>query len=191
MITGQEDTRIPKNKRPGPKRSPCPHCGLTDCSHCRCPGTPLCCHEGKMCTNHRYRRRLVCNPCEKNRIKYQTHYATSMKSHADDASAADRSFLCGSVPDPLFQDVLDNESEQYENGGVLSGSYTNSNDFSQQCCMSAPLASQTRSSSLLHGHEHGIAFVFACKRFHANAIHQRGRQWCSLLHQLLPVLSRE
>lgn len=58
-------------KRPGPRLSACQWCGKVSCNHCRCTGQVNCSHApGEMCKNPRYKRRLVCNPCEKNKLKY-------------------------------------------------------------------------------------------------------------------------
>ncbi|KAK8808640.1 hypothetical protein WA158_008541 [Blastocystis sp. Blastoise] len=132
MITGQDLSNIPKGKRPGPKRTPCPHCGLVDCSHCRCPGTPLCCHAGKMCGNHRYRRRLVCNPCEKNRIKYQTSYAkyTGMPLPMSDVMSESRS-MSESFPSSFQNDnsMMPSSYDECDNSQMLfPGSFSNTDD---------------------------------------------------------------
>ena len=59
-------------KRPGPRLSACQWCGKVSCNHCRCTGQANCSHApGEMCKNQRYKRRLVCNPCEKNKLKYR------------------------------------------------------------------------------------------------------------------------
>ncbi|KAK8801917.1 hypothetical protein WA158_006312 [Blastocystis sp. Blastoise] len=61
-----------KQRRPGPRPVPCPWCDQTKCNHCRCLGHANCSHKpGEMCTNERYKRRLVCNPCEKNKLRKQ------------------------------------------------------------------------------------------------------------------------
>ena len=59
-------------KRPGPRLSACQWCGKVSGNHCRCTGQANCNHApGEMCKNQRYKRRLVCNPCEKNKLKYR------------------------------------------------------------------------------------------------------------------------
>ena len=63
-----------KGKKPGPRRSKCIWCGSTECNHCRCTGQSGCNHrKGEMCPNARYKRRLVCNSCEKNKLKEKNH----------------------------------------------------------------------------------------------------------------------
>lgn len=63
-----------KGKKPGPRRSKCIWCGSTECNHCRCTGQTGCNHrKGEMCPNARYKRRLVCNSCEKNKLKEKNH----------------------------------------------------------------------------------------------------------------------
>ena len=60
------------NKSPGPRLSACQWCGKVTCNHCRCTGQSNCNHApGEMCKNPRYKRRLVCNPCEKNKLKHR------------------------------------------------------------------------------------------------------------------------
>ena len=62
-------------KRPGPRLSACQWCGKVTCNHCRCTGQGNCNHApGEMCKNSRYKRRLVCNPCEKNKLKQRQMY---------------------------------------------------------------------------------------------------------------------
>lgn len=59
-----------KNKKPGPRPTKCLWCGSTECTHCRCTGQNGCSHKkGEMCSNPRYKRRLVCNSCEKNKLR--------------------------------------------------------------------------------------------------------------------------
>ena len=59
-------------KRPGPRLSACQWCGKVSCNHCRCTGQENCTHApGEMCKNPRYKRRLVCNPCEKNKLRHR------------------------------------------------------------------------------------------------------------------------
>ena len=70
--TGNLNEMDAKNpyKRPGPRLSACQWCGKVSCNHCRCTGQANCSHApGEMCKNQRYKRRLVCNPCEKNKLK--------------------------------------------------------------------------------------------------------------------------
>lgn len=67
-------------KRPGPRLSACQWCGKVSCNHCRCTGQANCTHApGEMCKNSRYKRRLVCNPCEKNKLKSRQMYIQSME----------------------------------------------------------------------------------------------------------------
>lgn len=57
-------------KKPGPRPSDCPFCNSNDCSHCRCSGFEKCDHMvGELCKRSRYKRRLVCNPCEKHKLR--------------------------------------------------------------------------------------------------------------------------
>ena len=61
---------ISKTKKPGPRPTTCIWCQSTDCQHCRCTGQMGCSHKkGEMCPNPRYKRRLVCNSCEKNKLR--------------------------------------------------------------------------------------------------------------------------
>ena len=61
---------ISKTKKPGPRPTACIWCQSTDCQHCRCTGQMGCSHKkGEMCPNPRYKRRLVCNSCEKNKLR--------------------------------------------------------------------------------------------------------------------------
>ena len=61
---------ITKAKKPGPRPTTCIWCNETDCKHCRCMGQIGCNHKkGEMCPNPRYKRRLVCNSCEKNKLR--------------------------------------------------------------------------------------------------------------------------
>ena len=61
---------ISKTKKPGPRPTACLWCNATDCNHCRCTGQVGCSHKkGEMCSNPRYKRRLVCNSCEKNKLR--------------------------------------------------------------------------------------------------------------------------
>ena len=55
----------------GPPRSACKWCGSTACAHCQCDGYVGCMHDAKTpCTRARYKRRLVCNPCEKHKLNH-------------------------------------------------------------------------------------------------------------------------
>lgn len=71
-----------KQRRPGPRPVPCPWCDQTKCNHCRCLGHASCNHKpGEMCPNERYKRRLVCNPCEKNKLRKQKE-SSQQDSHS-------------------------------------------------------------------------------------------------------------
>lgn len=60
-------------KKPGPRPSDCPWCNTPNCNHCRCPGYPKCDHApNTLCSRPRYKRRLVCNPCEKHKLTKTT-----------------------------------------------------------------------------------------------------------------------
>ena len=72
-----------RQKKPGPRPNPCIWCGEIQCNHCQCTGHPKCDHKaGEPCSRQRYwswkpvmdryHRRLVCNPCEKNKLKDET-----------------------------------------------------------------------------------------------------------------------
>ena len=76
-----------KSKKPGPRPNKCIWCNEIQCSHCQCPGYPKCDHRpGEPCLrqrwlflfgiSNRYKRRLVCNPCEKNKLKEDTSKRT-------------------------------------------------------------------------------------------------------------------
>ena len=60
---------IRSQKKPGPRPTACPWCSSTSCTHCRCTGSGLCDHGEHQCERDRYKRRLVCNPCEKHKLK--------------------------------------------------------------------------------------------------------------------------
>lgn len=69
---------ISKTKKPGPRPTACLWCNSTDCNHCRCTGQVGCGHKkGEMCPNPRYKRRLVCNSCEKNKLREKQQSNTS------------------------------------------------------------------------------------------------------------------
>lgn len=73
---------ISKTKKPGPRPTACLWCNATDCNHCRCTGQVGCSHKkGEMCSNPRYKRRLVCNSCEKNKLreKQQSNASQAVK----------------------------------------------------------------------------------------------------------------
>ena len=60
-----------KGKRPGPRAKLCPWCQTTSCRHCHCKGYDGCSHApGEPCDRERYKRRLVCNRCEKSKLNY-------------------------------------------------------------------------------------------------------------------------
>ena len=66
-----ETTKKKKGKRPGPKARLCPWCGTNTCRHCHCQGYDGCSHApGEPCDRERYKRRLVCNRCEKSKLNY-------------------------------------------------------------------------------------------------------------------------
>ena len=75
IATASLKTKLNVNKigdvrRPGPKPSKCPWCDESPCTHCHCGGYDGCSHAvGEMCSRSRYKRRLVCNPCEKHKLK--------------------------------------------------------------------------------------------------------------------------
>lgn len=69
---------VTKNKKPGPRPTKCLWCGSTECTHCRCAGQSGCNHKkGEMCSNQRYKRRLVCNSCEKNKLREKQQMSIS------------------------------------------------------------------------------------------------------------------
>eukprot|EP00941_MAST-03F_sp_MAST-3F-sp1_P001423 g1423.t1 len=78
----KQTKKKPKGK-PGPIPKVCPWCGSTDCRHCHCPGYPDCPHEGGMCSRPRYRRRLVCNPCEKHKCLWKRKNTTPEERAAE------------------------------------------------------------------------------------------------------------
>jgi hypothetical protein len=58
------------DKRPGPRRKSCPWCNNRKCTHCRCESFARCDHtSNEPCKRERYGRRLVCNTCERNKLK--------------------------------------------------------------------------------------------------------------------------
>ena len=60
-----------RRRKPGPRRSTCRWYASTTCTHCHCDGYEGCDHApGKMCSRARYKRRLVCNPCEKHKLNH-------------------------------------------------------------------------------------------------------------------------
>lgn len=79
---------ISRTKRPGPRPTACIWCQKTDCQHCRCTGQTGCNHKkGEICPNPRYKRRLVCNSCEKNKLreKQQSNASQVMKRKREKA----------------------------------------------------------------------------------------------------------
>ncbi|KAK8791977.1 hypothetical protein WA158_005354 [Blastocystis sp. Blastoise] len=77
---------VRKTKKPGPRPSACLWCGNTQCFHCQCPGYAKCDHPpGTQCIRQRYKRRLVCNPCEKAKLKnsQQQHNDIDMSNPAN------------------------------------------------------------------------------------------------------------
>ncbi len=63
-----------RGRKPGPRPKVCPWCVPPPgekCTHCHCLGYEGCTHPpGTMCPRPRYKRRLVCNPCEKHKLKF-------------------------------------------------------------------------------------------------------------------------
>ena len=79
-VGGGRESERHAYKRPGPRLSACQWCGKVTCNHCRCTGQGNCTHApGEMCKNPRYKRRLVCNPCEKNKLKQRQMYQQSQE----------------------------------------------------------------------------------------------------------------
>ena len=71
---------LSKAKKPGPRPTPCMWCNSTDCTHCRCTGQNGCGHKrGEMCPNPRFKRRLVCNSCEKVKLREEAAKRTEGK----------------------------------------------------------------------------------------------------------------
>lgn len=90
-------------KRPGPRLSACQWCGKVSCSHCRCTGQVNCSHApGEMCKNPRYKRRLVCNPCEKNKLKYLQQCQKRAEKKANPASSAAYGVISSVQNDKVF-----------------------------------------------------------------------------------------
>lgn len=57
-------------RKPGPRPVPCRWCNKVNCNHCQCAGYGKCDHkQGEQCSRQRYKRRLVCNPCEKHKLR--------------------------------------------------------------------------------------------------------------------------
>lgn len=85
---------IAKAKKPGPRPTTCIWCNETDCKHCRCMGQIGCNHrKGEMCPNPRYKRRLVCNSCEKNKLREKQQLSalqSSKKKRPKSVSKASR-----------------------------------------------------------------------------------------------------
>ena len=85
---------ITKAKKPGPRPTTCIWCNETDCKHCRCMGQIGCNHKkGEMCPNPRYKRRLVCNSCEKNKLREKQQLSalqSSKKKRPKSASKTSR-----------------------------------------------------------------------------------------------------
>ena len=85
---------IAKAKKPGPRPTTCIWCNETDCKHCRCMGQIGCNHKkGEMCPNPRYKRRLVCNSCEKNKLREKQQLSalqSSKKKRSKSASKTSR-----------------------------------------------------------------------------------------------------
>jgi hypothetical protein len=65
-----EGTKLDPNMKPGPRRKSCPWCSNRKCNHCRCESYARCDHsDSEPCKRVRYGRRLVCNTCERNKLK--------------------------------------------------------------------------------------------------------------------------
>lgn len=71
---------VQRPNKPGPKPNRCMWCSQIQCTHCQCPGYDGCDHHhGKPCSRfpvgessgfeRRYKRRLVCNTCEKAKLR--------------------------------------------------------------------------------------------------------------------------
>lgn len=74
-----------KTCRPGPQKHKCIWCKEIDCTHCQCAGCEGCDHQkGELCMRirylcyfiflFRYKRRLVCNSCEKRKLEESKRY---------------------------------------------------------------------------------------------------------------------
>lgn len=74
-----------KTCRPGPQKHKCIWCQEIDCTHCQCTGCEGCDHhKGELCVRVRYnlfhiffiryKRRLVCNSCEKRKLEEYKQY---------------------------------------------------------------------------------------------------------------------
>lgn len=71
FVTAHPSTVRPSRRKPGPRRSACKWCGSSSCTHCQCDGYAGCTHGAKQqCPRSRYKRRLVCNPCEKHKLDH-------------------------------------------------------------------------------------------------------------------------
>ena len=81
-----------RSKKPGPRPTACIWCGSTECTHCRCSGQIGCNHKkGEMCQNARYKRRLVCNSCEKNKLREKRQNSISSTAKKKKARATSKS----------------------------------------------------------------------------------------------------
>ncbi len=91
-----------KAKKPGPRRTKCIWCGSTECNHCRCTGQSGCNHrKGEMCPNARYKRRLVCNSCEKNKLKEKSHRSETMADRRKRQKSQAKSGKKRAAPPPV------------------------------------------------------------------------------------------
>ena len=80
-----------RSKKPGPRPTACIWCGSTECTHCRCSGQIGCNHKkGEMCQNARYKRRLVCNSCEKNKLREKRQNSMSSSTKKKKAKTASK-----------------------------------------------------------------------------------------------------
>ena len=99
-----------KAKKPGPRRTKCIWCGSTECNHCRCTGQSGCNHrKGEMCPNARYKRRLVCNSCEKNKLKEKNHRSETMTSRRKRQKSQAKSGKKHTTPPPVASPPLEKE----------------------------------------------------------------------------------
>jgi hypothetical protein len=67
----------------GGKGKLCPWCSLKKCTHCRCGSYVKCDHgPNEPCKRVRYGRRLVCNTCERNKLKQEPGKKPGRKNHS-------------------------------------------------------------------------------------------------------------
>jgi hypothetical protein len=95
MAAAQQRVRMGKRgRKPGPRPKACPWCPPNSgrCNHCHCLGYDGCSHPpGQMCSRARYKRRLVCNPCEKHKLKFSRlkKAVVGARTQAESLSAAE------------------------------------------------------------------------------------------------------